>query len=158
MVKYPPSFLIGIFTAIVAFACDQASKWYLISVMDIAHRPPIEVTPFFNLVMVWNQGISFGMFAGAGQPYLLVTLSIIICLFLLSWLRKIELRWLAFAIGMVIGGAMGNVVDRLRHGAVADFFDFYIKNSHWPAFNIADSCIFIGVVLLCIDSMFVRTK
>lgn len=148
----------GLFVALFALVADQASKWYLLSVVDIANRPPVEVTGFFNLVMVWNRGISFGMFAQAGQPYVLVALSLVICLLLLSWLSKITERWLIAAIGLVIGGALGNVIDRIRFGAVADFFDFYIKNAHWPAFNIADSCIFIGVVLLCIDSMFMRAK
>lgn len=158
MVKHPKSLMVGLATAFIAFACDQLSKWYLLNVIDINNRPPIEVTSFFNLVMVWNYGISFGMFAGAKQPLLLIVLSLGICLILLSWLAKVSERWLAAAIGLVIGGALGNVIDRARFGAVADFFDFYIKNSHWPAFNIADSCIFIGVVLLCIDSMFMRKK
>lgn len=146
---------IGIATALAAFLADQASKWYLLAVADIAHRPPIEVTPFFNLVMVWNQGVSFGMLASHNQPYPLIALSLIICAFLVRWLWTTSITWVAAAIGLVIGGALGNIVDRLRYGAVADFFDFYIKNLHWPAFNIADSCIFIGVVLLCVDSMVV---
>lgn len=146
----------GGLAALLALALDQANKWHMLSVVDIANRPPIEVTPFFNLVMVWNRGVSFGMFSEQNQPLLLICLSLVICGVLLVWLFKAESRAVALAIGLVIGGALGNVIDRVRFGAVADFFDFYIENWHWPAFNIADSCIFIGVVVLCIDSMFMH--
>lgn len=144
----------GLLFAFAAFAIDQASKYYLLEIAGIASRPPIEITPFFNLVMVWNYGVSFGMLASHNQPMFLSALSLAVCAFLFLWLKKSEKIWVSAAIGLVIGGALGNVCDRLRFGAVADFFDFYIKTYHWPAFNFADSFIFIGVVLLCIDSMF----
>ncbi|MCC7304659.1 MAG: signal peptidase II, partial [Alphaproteobacteria bacterium] len=75
-----------------------------------------QILPFLNLVMIWNRGISFGIFAGANQPYLLAGISIIICLLLLSWLGKINQQWLSASIGLVIGGALGNIVDRIRFG------------------------------------------
>lgn len=149
----------GIATAFIALTLDQLSKWYLLSVIDMNNRATIEVTPFFNLAMVWNYGISFGMFSKHNQPVPLIILSLAICAILLHWMSKPNPAWMRAAIGLVIGGALGNVADRLRLGAVADFFDFHLLGYHWPAFNIADACIFIGVVLLCIDSMFMaRTK
>ena len=144
---------IGLLAATLALALDQLSKWLMLDWVDIAGRPPIEITPFFNLVMVWNKGVSVGLFAGHDQPWALTAISFAICAVLLGWLWRAENRWVAGALGLVIGGALGNAIDRIRFGAVADFFDFYIENLHWPAFNIADSCIFIGVVVLCIDSM-----
>jgi signal peptidase II len=149
---------LGIATAVIAIAADQLCKWWMLDVVDIDARPPIAVTPFFNLVMVWNKGVSFGLFSGHDQPLILSMLALAICAILAAWLMKAHTRLVAFALGLVIGGALGNVIDRLRFGAVADFFDFYIGNAHWPAFNIADSCIFIGVVLLCIDSMVTPSK
>ena len=114
----------------------------------------MEVTSFFNLALVWNYGVSFGMFAVLRQPLMLSGLSVAIICILLIWLTKNLSKLIAVALGLVIGGAIGNIVDRLRFGAVTDFLDFHIGTYHWPAFNIADSCIFIGVVLLCASSMF----
>lgn len=144
---------IGLATAALAFAFDQLSKWFLLEMVLIPFRSPIEITPFFDLVMVWNRGISFGMFAGQNQPYVLMALSCAIIYILLDWLWKTPSPTAGAAIGAVIGGALGNVVDRFRYGAVADFFDFHIDTYHWPAFNIADSTIFIGVVILCLLSI-----
>lgn len=146
--------LLGLGSAAVITALDQISKYWLLSVVDIAQRPPIEITPFFNLVMVWNYGISFGMLAEHRQPVLLIILSLAIISVLIVWLYKSDSRYLSLALGSVIGGAFGNIIDRIRFNAVADFFDFHIAGYHWPAFNIADSAIFIGVVLLCAHSMF----
>ena len=149
---------LGLFTAILTLALDQGSKWMMLEMVKIHERPPIEVTGFFNLVMVWNPGISFGMFAGASQPLLFTGISLAIMLMLLAWLFKNTSLFTAFALGNILGGAAGNVIDRLRFGAVADFFDFHLGGYHWPAFNIADATIFIGVVLLCAGSMLVKTN
>lgn len=147
-------FLLGMLVAAVALIADQASKWAL---MDILRLPeaPIDVLPFFRLVMVWNQGVSFGMFADAGdmRRWVLIGVSLTIVCVLLAWLWRAEKPLIAWAIGLIIGGAVGNVVDRGRWGAVADFFYFHYEQFYWPAFNIADSTIFIGVVLLCWDSI-----
>jgi signal peptidase II len=149
---------LGLLAAVATLALDQASKWWLLEVTGLAARPPIEALPVFNLVMVWNTGISFGMLAGYNQPLLLIALSGVIMAILLVWLARADSRLTALALGIVLGGALGNVVDRLRFGAVADFFDFHIGPYHWPAFNIADAAIFIGVVLLCVSSMFMGPK
>ncbi len=148
----------GLFLAMIVIAIDQLQKWYMLEIVQINERPPIEITPFFNLVMVWNKGISFGMFAGHNQPLPLIILALGISMVLLRWLWKEDNLANACAIGSVIGGALGNVIDRARFGAVADFFDFHAYDYHWPAFNIADSCIFIGVVVLCVGSMLPACK
>jgi signal peptidase II len=151
-------FITGLCTALIALVADQASKEKLLDLLDFGQRPVIEITSFFNLAMVWNRGVSFGMFARHDQPLLLIFISLFICVFLLRWLLKCEERMVALALGLVIGGALGNVIDRIRFGAVADFFDFHLFGYHWPAFNIADASIFIGVVVLCWHSMLTPPK
>ncbi len=120
-------------------------------------QPPrvIPVLPFFNLVLVWNRGVSFGMFGdGSAGPWLLVLLAVGIVAALLWWLRKAEGLLSVASLGLIIGGAVGNVIDRLVHGAVVDFLDFHAAGWHWPAFNVADSAITVGVVLLLAESLF----
>lgn len=142
--------------ALLAIMLDQAVKWYFLSVLgfgDEGYRP-IEVTGFFSFVMVWNYGISFGMLAhpGTSVPWFLKTVAVGISL-VVAWLayqsdRKSE----RYAYGLIIGGALGNVIDRFRYGAVADFFSLHVGEYHWPAFNIADAAIFCGVTLLVLLS------
>ena len=134
-------------------ALDQAVKWIMLEVVGIAEIPPIEVLPFFRLVMVWNTGVSFGMFAGAGEAasYIVLGVTCTVVLALLIWWWRVQHRAGLYGLSLIIGGALGNIIDRLRFGAVADFFDFHLYGWHWPAFNIADSAIFIGVLLLLID-------
>ncbi len=135
-------------------AVDQLHKWYMLDVMNIAQNGPIEVLSFFNLVMVWNPGISFGMFRdNSHTAYVFSGLAALIILVLSIWLYRTSSRLMIIAIGVVIGGAVGNVIDRLRFGAVADFFDFHLMGYHWPAFNIADAMVFTGALLLCIESV-----
>lgn len=144
----------GLSVAAATVALDQASKaWIVHGVMN----PPrvIEIAPFFNLVMVWNTGASFGLFgsAPAWGRYLLVAVAAAICAGLAVWLARVGSRPLAAALGLVIGGAAGNVVDRLVHGAVADFLDFHAFGYHWPAFNAADAAISVGVAALVVDGL-----
>jgi len=144
---------IGGLLALLVLAADQASKDWLIDLMR-ANAGYIELTPFFNLVMVWNRGVSFGLFSEAGDDrrWILILVTAAIVVWLLLWLWRAKGMLLALALGGVIGGAVGNIVDRIRLGAVADFFDFHIAGWHWPAFNIADGAIVAGVFLLLIDS------
>ncbi|NDF11878.1 MAG: signal peptidase II [Proteobacteria bacterium] len=145
---------LGLWVAALIFALDQGHKWYMISVLDIADKSPILLLPFFSLVMVWNPGISFGMFGGLDYSHYIFTgLAVAISGFLVFWLRSVTQTVSATAIGFIIGGALGNAVDRLRFGAVADFLDFHVGMHHWPAFNIADASIFTGAVILCIHSI-----
>lgn len=117
----------------------------------------IEVTSFFNFVMVWNEGISFGMFKNGMTEFLIVATTGISLLFA-AWLTRATGWVQACALGLVIGGAMGNVIDRLHFGAVADFLDFHAFGWHYPAFNLADSCITIGIALLVFDGLFLEHK
>lgn len=119
----------------------------------------VELTSFFNLVMVWNQGVSFGMFGdGMAGPLAFVGVAIGICAIFMVWLLKSESWAESIACGLVIGGAIGNIIDRIRFGAVADFLDFHISNLHWPAFNIADACIACGIGLILIDALFLSRR
>ena len=145
--------LLGLGIAAAVGVADQLSKW---AIMDLVMDPPrvIPVLPVFNLVLVYNPGVSFGLFGDAG-PYVLSALALAVCGGLVWWLRDVETRLLAIGIGVIIGGAAGNVVDRVRYGAVVDFLDFYIAGyPHFPAFNIADSAITVGVGLILLDALF----
>lgn len=147
---------LGLIVAVVAFVLDQLSKLWIVDLMHLAdNRAGIEILPFFKLVMVWNYGISFGMFADAGDTrrWGLIAVALAITVLMTVWLWKSRHGLMSLALGLVIGGALGNVIDRLRWGAVADFFYLHYEDWYWPAFNIADSAIFIGVVLLCWDSI-----
>jgi signal peptidase II len=130
----------------------------LTAVVCTVALPPVEVTPFFDLVLVWNRGVSFGMLTGGGgvPPWALVALAGAIGLFLLAWLWRETRAPARLALWLVIAGAVGNVVDRLRFGAVVDFLDFHVNGYHWPAFNVADSAIVVGAGLLLLDSLFLR--
>src|SRR3954451_19840341 len=148
---------LGLIIALIVAILDQASKWWMLEGVGMAANPRvIEVNPYFNLVMAWNRGVSFSLFWHEAEfmPYVLSAVALGIVGFLLSWLRKADRPFLAMCIGMVIGGALGNVIDRLRFGAVTDFLDFHVLGYHWPAFNIADSGISVGVILIVLDSLF----
>lgn len=139
--------------AIVALtmALDQLSKWWLLFPMGMTNRGPVVVNEFFSLVMVWNRGVSFGIMNDPHRgPYLLVALALVISAVLLRLALKSTIRWERVGYALVIGGALGNVVDRLRYGAVADFFYFHIGSLGWPAFNVADAAICTGVCVLLI--------
>jgi signal peptidase II len=132
---------------------DQLSKWWIVArVMS----PPrvIEVTGFFNIVMVWNRGITFGLLGMGGDAmrWALVAGAVAVSAGLLLWLARTGDRLLGLALGAVIGGALGNVLDRIFYGKVADFLDFHLYGWHWPAFNLADSAIVCGVALIALHS------
>ena len=170
--------LIGFALILDIIILDQLSKWL---VMEYILRPDmidkgrsldlfswfrmseqlpftrIEVLPFFNWVMVWNEGISFGMFQNGGTMFLIIATTIVSLLFAI-WLSRTT-GWLqSISLGMVIGGAMGNVIDRLHFGAVVDFLNFHVMGWHYPAFNVADSAITIGIALLVFDGVFLESK
>lgn len=143
----------------LVLALDQASKIWVLGALGAA-RPAIEVTSFLNIVLVWNRGISFGLFSRESdwQPWLLVGLSLVIVAGLLVWLRTARGLWTTLAIGLVAGGAAGNAVDRARLGAVVDFVDFHVAGWHFAAFNVADAAITCGVAVLLAVSLFGRRK
>lgn len=151
---------IGIVTAVAALVLDQLSKNLMLYGLGFAAYGPgdrIPVLPFFDIVMVWNRGVSYGLFQAEG-----LTGTILLTIFSLSavaalswWLIKAESRVLGLGLGLIIGGALGNVIDRAIYGAVADFFHFYAFGHDWYVFNIADAAITAGVVALIADA-FVR--
>lgn len=147
----------GALVAVVVFATDQISKWWVLHVLELPLLRQIEVLPFFDLSMVWNEGVSFGMFQ-AGSPLgrtVLVLFSLGVVAFLIKWLLEAERRLQVVFLGMIIGGALGNALDRVIHGAVVDFLDFSGLYFKW-VFNVADSAISVGVALLVFDSFFVK--
>lgn len=135
--------------AALVVVLDQASKaWVLASFHYMESQI---VTPFFNLVLVLNPGASFSFLAEAGgwQKWFFVVLALVISVWLLGMLRRHAAeRLLPAALAMILGGALGNVIDRLRFDAVVDFLDFHVAGYHWPAFNVADSAISVGVALM----------
>lgn len=118
------------------------------------------VTSFFNIVLIYNRGMSFGLFNGAGglNALLFSLVAAAIVTVLIYWLSRVESPLLAVAIGLIIGGAIGNVIDRIRLGAVVDFLDFHAGSWHWPAFNVADSAICVGVAVMLLDGLLLRRE
>lgn len=168
----------------VLILCDQISKWW---VVEMYFRPRnfgadgptldflpwlmttgqeqmgafrVEVTSFFDLVMAWNTGVSFSMFASdhAVMPYVLSGIGIVMALIFFVWMMRTRSLITALPLALIIAGALSNVWDRLRFGAVADFLYFHIGKYGWPAFNIADSCIVAGVAFLAFDSLFLEPR
>lgn len=135
---------------------DQITKNLVVIYMYEGQK---EILPFFNLTHVWNRGVSFGLFNNDhSAAWLLIGLSLVITAFFLHWLRKVDHKPLALAIGAVIGGAVGNVIDRARFDAVVDFIDFHVGGWHYPAFNVADSAIVLGIAYIVLDSLFFEPK
>ncbi|MBX9934320.1 MAG: signal peptidase II [Methylobacterium sp.] len=143
----------GLLLAAAWFIVDHGTKWWIREwVMD----PPrvIPVTDFFNLVLGSNTGVSFGILGAAGlPPFVLSFVSFAIALALLVWLARTRDRLVATALGLLIGGALANGLDRLLRGAVTDFLDFHVAGWHWPAFNMADIGVVCGAALLVLDSL-----
>ena len=136
---------------IVVFALDQLHKYWMLDVYGIIEKAPVRITSFFDLVMVWNTGVSYGLFSTHVQEWL-VALSLAISILLWIWACGASRAIAAAALGLVIGGALGNVIDRLVLGAVVDFLHFHAGPYYWPAFNVADSAITVGAALLVFDS------
>lgn len=148
----------GLMTAAVALVLDQGSKAVILYGLGLVHMGPgqsVPILPFFNLVMVWNAGISYGLFPAAGPEgiALLATFQLLAAAGLASWLWFVHRPVLAVSLGLLIGGALGNLVDRMVYGDVADFFHFYGFGYDWYVFNIADAAITLGVVGLLYDAL-----
>jgi signal peptidase II len=140
--------------AAVVVALDQASKFWILQVFDLPLKASVPVAGPFHLTMVWNRGVSFGLLRADVDltRWALAAFSIIVSIFLAVWVRNTG-RWLsAVALGMVMGGAIGNVVDRIRFGAVADFIDVSRLWFPW-IFNVADAAISVGIALLLLDML-----
>ena len=146
--------------AVLTVVLDQLSKWWILSVVDLPAKGQVPVLPFFNLTMVWNRGVSFGLLRAHTDfgRWLLVGFSIAVVLVLGVWAWRIHRRITAAAIGLIMGGALGNnIIDRVRLGAVTDFLDFSALHFPW-VFNVADAAINVGVALLLIEMAFLQPK
>ena len=150
----PRSLATGTLLAALIIALDQATKHWMMGLLLEPLRG-VEVTGFFHLVPVWNRGVSFGILSSrdGSTAWLLGGLAVAVSIGLAVWLARAERPLLTVSLGLVIGGALGNVVDRARFGAVFDFLDFHVAGWHWPAFNLADSAITVGVGLLLLDGL-----
>ncbi len=150
---------LGLAVAAASAALDQASKLWLLYVFDLQARMPVRLTPFLDLVLAWNKGISYGLFQqqGAFGQWALFALKVIAVALLWLWLARAGSRLTAVALGLIIGGAAGNAVDRLLHDAVADFILFHITTDsihfNWYVFNLADAAIVAGVAGLLYESL-----
>src|SRR3954453_4294039 len=149
----------GLIAAVAVLVLDQASKLWLLFAFDIAGRGAVSVTPFFDLVLAWNTGISYGWFqtdSALGHAALLAfkTAAVIV---LAVWMARAQTRLATVALGLIIGGAIGNAVDRLAYGAVVDFAHFHVKfgekDLSWYVFNLADTAIVVGGAPLLSDSL-----
>lgn len=140
--------------SLVVIVLDQATKFFA-SGMLILHEP-VAVLPFFNLTLMHNTGAAFSFLhdASGWQRWFFAALALIVSVMLVLWLRRLQPheRWLAMALTLVLGGALGNLVDRLMYGYVVDFIQLYYQDWYYPAFNVADSAITVGAVMLVIDT------
>jgi len=139
----------------IVLGCDQLSKWWIVREMASAPRL-MPVAPFVNFALVWNRGVTFGMlnrFDHHMMPYILIVVALAVVFLLGRWLLRTGSRLVMVALSGIIGGALSNIIDRLRYGAVIDFIDVYYRDYHWYTFNIADAAIVTGVCFLLLDSL-----
>jgi signal peptidase II len=149
----------GLAVAAIAAALDQASKAMVLAYFGEAgcasHRAVVNA--FLDLVLTCNHGVSFGLFDHTGLNAVVFSIgAALVVVLLIFWLSRIRVTFLAIAIGLIIGGAIGNVVDRLRFGGVIDFLYFHLGAWYWPAFNLADSAICLGVTAMLLDGLLLR--
>jgi signal peptidase II len=146
--------ILGFTAAAVTLVLDQASKLYTLFVYSLPVKEPVELGPFVNLIVVWNRGISYGLFQQNGDfgRWVLIAVSILAAIGLSFWIRRAAGRVLAIALGLIVGGALGNVIDRLAYGAVFDFIQLHLGDWSWYVFNVADAAIVAGVFGLLYDS------
>ena len=156
---FGPYTRIGLAAALATVAVDQASKLWLLFVFDLPAKGQVHLAPFLDFVMVWNTGISYGLFpqdGGAGQ-WVLFAIKVVAVILLLGWLYRAGTRLTALGLGLIIGGGIGNAIDRAAYGAVADFVLFFVQTAtfrfNWYVFNLADVAVVAGVVGVLYDSL-----
>lgn len=139
----------------VVIVLDQATKYLASGLLD--YGVPVPVLPFFNLTLAHNPGAAFSFLAEASgwQRWFFIGIALVVSVLIVGWMKRLSPRenWLAAALALILGGAIGNVIDRVMYGYVVDFIDLYYGAWHWPAFNIADSAITVGVAIMLIDSL-----
>ncbi len=148
----------GVLAALAVLILDQVTKLWLLFVLDIGHRGAVKITPFFDLVLAWNVGISFGWFQNDSQfaQIVLMVIKAVAVIVLAIWMARSRTLIATLALGLIIGGAIGNAIDRFAYGAVVDFALFHVqiggKPFNWYVFNLADVAIVAGVAALLYDS------
>ncbi len=144
-----------LWVSVLVIVLDQLTKLWASHALDYA--APVAVLPYFNLTLMHNTGAAFSFLSEAGgwQRWFFALVALFVSAVILVWLKRLPSGkvWLSVALALVLGGALGNVWDRITLGYVVDFIDLYYQGRHWPAFNIADSAIFVGAVMLIIDSL-----
>lgn len=154
----------GVVAGLVVLVADQISKWWVLDVLDLPELRQVVLLPVLNLTMVWNHGVTFGLFNGLGSAghIFLAAIALAVVAALGLWLRKAESALVATAIGAIAGGAIGNVIDRVRYGAVVDFIHAHVGSPwgdlSWYVFNVADAAIVCGVGALILDAQFSRRR
>ena len=149
---------LGIVSALVVLAADQGSKYWILHVLDLPDLRQVELLPVLSLTFVRNQGVTFGLLNGLGAwgHIVLAAIALIVVGALCLWLRRAESALTALSIGAIAGGAVGNVIDRLRYGAVVDFIHAHVGDWSWYVFNVADAAIVCGVAALLLESQLLR--
>ena len=146
--------------SIVVIVLDQLTKQLASSYLS--YQQPLQVMPFFDLTLTHNRGAAFSFLSSAGgwQRWFFTAMAMFVSIAIILWMKRLEpnQKWLAAALALVLGGAIGNVWDRLTLGYVVDFIDIYYKQWHWPAFNVADSAICVGAIMLVIDALYFSRK
>jgi signal peptidase II len=152
--------VLGALVALATFVVDQATKLYFLFVDVLSVREPVRLAPFLALIVVWNRGISYGLFQQHTElgRWALVALSLLAAAGLAVWIRRVQTPLLAATLGLIVGGALGNAVDRIAYGAVFDFIHFHVGSFSWYVFNIADAAIVVGVVGLLYDSLVLEKR
>ena len=147
-------FALGLLIAGASLAIDQAQKLYCLNVLKMIEGQRFALLPFLDVILVWNRGISFSLLPQSSDfgRWGLFAFKVVAVILLTLWLRRASNRLMAVAIGLIIGGAIGNAIDRAAYGAVADFFYFHIGSLGWYVFNLADCAIVVGVALLLYEA------
>ena len=145
----------GLLAALLVLGADQASKYWVLNILDLPALGTVPVLPVLNLTMVWNPGVTFGLLGqgSAEGTYILSVVALLIVVALVVWMRKAERLMVVLALGGIAGGAVGNVIDRLRFGRVVDFIHAHAFGYSWYVFNVADAAIVCGVAILILDGM-----
>ncbi|MDI2090536.1 signal peptidase II [Commensalibacter oyaizuii] len=148
--------IFGLVMILVVLICDQLSKYWILNIVHLPEKKSIVTFPFMNFTMVWNTAITFGMLGQLGSwgPVIFTVVALVIASGLFIWMVRSHKIWVTMSLGAIVGGALGNIIDRLRFGAVVDFIHLHVGGWSWYVFNVADSAIVCGVCVLLMDAFF----
>lgn len=146
----------GLGMLFLIFLLDQISKYCILNIVNLPQKGSVPVIPFFNFTMVWNRAITFGMLGqfGSWGSVIFSVSAFVIAASLFIWMIRARKIWVIMSLGAIVGGALGNILDRLRFGAVVDFIHFHVAGWSWYVFNVADGAIVCGVIILLMDAFF----